>query len=144
MTTTAPTKPGLADEASDWLDALAPGDAVIVVRTSFSREVRAVGRVARRSKTHIVVGYDGFPHLESFSAYDGRGIGHRFHRPYLEQPTPEALARVEEGRKRLRFLNAIETARWSSLSTRSLARIAGILDEEAKGQPEETGTGASR
>jgi hypothetical protein len=110
----------------EWLDGLKEGDEVVLVSHHARRRI---ARVARVTKTQIVVGAVGM----KFRRQDGRMVGgDAWTRSRISKPTPELRARVEEEERHSRALYAISVADFAKMPLERLERIVAIIREEAR------------
>lgn len=113
----------MTQRENDFLSALQAGDTVLV--HEYNRTIPVT--VARRDKVKIVVLYNDRDY--QFSAKSGYAFsGTRFGRKYLQEATPDELAKAQIAERRDEAHRRISRAKIDRLSLEALEAAADLLD----------------
>lgn len=109
---------------ANWLDALKPGDTVIVYDHPYER----IAAVVKRDKVKIVARCEGYSYDDSFSAKHGRAFGDSDWRSKkLSEASPTRVAKIREVNRRTKLTTDIGNAQLESRTTEVLEAVAALL-----------------
>jgi len=116
---------------SNWLNELKPGQTVIVGPKG-AGDFATLDTVDRITPTQIIT-----HHGMRFRRKNGREVsGDQWWWSSLEEPTPEAVARVRADLKRRRMLAYLRDVKWSELSSEVLERAVALVKAETPKESE--------
>jgi ABC-type molybdenum transport system ATPase subunit/photorepair protein PhrA len=110
-------------EYQQWLESLKPGDPVIIAPSVRAQGPGSLGVVSHRTSSGQIVVNSGSTQIRfNSNGWERVTSGER---ERLTQPTPEAVARIEQNE----LLAELREADWQKLSVGQLRRILTIVRE---------------